>query len=175
MFLIRSPTWLKNGADNPTKMPVFYPPPRARGWVGRMLILPAQLNVVAEQRHAQRWPWLHPRCAHNTQCLASGSHLYCVRAQQTPSQPASWAELPGVSSWRGKKEREEGERRTGSRTKQQRTNIKLKKKGIDLGVTQRYRKAENKRYKNAELQGTRRQYLYQLAPELTGFKGLSFN
>ena len=54
-------------------------------------------------------------------------------------------------------------------------NIKLKKKGIDLGVTQRSRKAENKRNKNAELQGTRRQYLNQLSPDPIGFKGLSFN
>lgn len=38
-------------------------------------------------------------------------------------------------------------------------NIKMKKKGIDLGVTQRSRKAANKRNKNAEFQGTRRQYL----------------
>lgn len=54
-------------------------------------------------------------------------------------------------------------------------NIKLKKKGIDLGVTQRSRKAENKRNKNAELQGTRRKYLNQFGPDPIGFKGLSFN
>lgn len=48
--------------------------------------------------------WLSPQHVCNTLCSASGSHLHSRH-----SQPASWAQLPEVRSWRGKKAKRERE------------------------------------------------------------------
>lgn len=115
--------------------------------------------------------WLPPQCAYNTLRSASGSHLHCVRAQQT--FPASQL---GSAAWGKLLEREEGKRRgrrENSIKNKTKRNIELKRKGIDLEVTQRLWKTENK--KNAELQWTRQQHLNQVGPDLVDFKELAFN